>query len=219
MTTIEQRRGYQRKYRERNLEARREDNRIRLAKYREKNAHLSILESVTNVDAFWSRVGILNEQQCWEWSGAKTDRGYGVYAPLPGVLLRAHRVAYALHNNSIDDDLFVCHTCDNPSCCNPSHLFLGTPKDNNDDKIAKGRHNPIKGESNPQAKLTAEKARAIYLDGKTNREIGQAYGVSPSLASMIRKRVIWAEATLDLPDLPHRKSGAGSSAYRKKEQT
>jgi len=117
----------------------------------------------------------------------------------------------------IDDDLFVCHTCDNPSCCNPSHLFLGTPKDNNDDKMAKGRHNPVVGEHNPQAKITAEKARLIYLDERTNREIGQAFGVSASLASMIRNRYIWTEATADLPSLPRRKTGAGSPAYRKKD--
>lgn len=217
MTTIEQRREYQRRYRERNIEARRQDNRERLARYRQQHANLTILESVTNVDAFWSRVDMTDQDGCWEWQGARTDRGYGVYAPLPGVLLRTHRVAYALHNNGIDDELFVCHTCDNPSCCNPSHLFLGTPKDNNDDKMAKGRHKSASGESNPQSKLTAEKARLIYLDKRTNREIGQEFGVSSSLVSMIRKRTIWAEATADLPDLPRRKTGAGSPAYRKKD--
>lgn len=207
MTTIEKQREYQRRYTERNKEARRQDNRERLARYRQQHANLSILESVTNVDAFWSRVDMLNQDSCWEWQGAKTDKGYGVYAPLPGVLLRAHRVAYALHNNGIDDDLFVCHTCDNPSCCNPNHLFLGTPKDNNDDKMAKGRHNAGKGENNSQSKLTIEKARSIYLDERTNKEIGAAYNISPALASMIRRRKIWADATSDLPNLPVRKTG------------
>lgn len=207
MTTVEQRRESQRRYRERHAEARREDNRLRLAAYRAKNANLSILEAVTNVDAFWSRVDVKNEDECWNWTGAKTDRNYGVYAPLPGVLLRTHRVAYALHNGSIDDALFVCHTCDNPPCCNPKHLFLGTPKDNNHDMIKKGRSVVIYGEKNHFSKLTAEQVRAIFQDQRMNREIAKDYNVSSSLISMIRQRRIWAAETENLPPVAKRRSG------------
>ena len=116
-------------------------------------------------------------------------------------------MAYALHNGGIDDALLVCHRCDNPSCCNPKHLFLGTGSDNMRDMVAKGRNKSIKGESNPISKLTTEQVRLIYLDPRTNREISQAYGVASALASLIRRRKIWADATADLPDLPRRKSG------------
>jgi hypothetical protein len=207
MTTAEQNREAQRRYRERNAEAIKAKARVQAAKYRSQNAHLGVLEAVTNVEAFWSRVDVGNEDACWNWTGPKTDRSYGLYAPLPGVLLRAHRVAYALHNGGIDDAMLVCHRCDNPSCCNPKHLFLGTNSDNMRDMVAKGRNNSINGERNPSAKLTAEQVRAIYLDPRTNRQIAEAYGVTSSLASLIRHRKIWAEATTDLPKLSRRKTG------------
>lgn len=207
MTTTEQNREAQRRYRERNAEAVKAKARAQAAKYRSQNAHLGVLEAVTNVEAFWSRVDVGNEDVCWDWTGPKTDRAYGVYSPLPGVLLRAHRVAYALHNGGINDAMLVCHRCDNPSCCNPKHLFLGTSRDNMRDMVAKGRNKSIKGERNPISKLTTEQVRLIYLDPRTNREISQAYGVASALASLIRRRKIWADATADLPDLPRRKSG------------
>lgn len=207
MTTAENRREIVRRYMEKNGEAVKAKARARAAEYRSRNAHLTILEAVTNVEAFWSRVRIADDASCWPWTGPKTDRGYGVYAPLPGVLLRTHRVAYALHNGSIDDELMVCHRCDNPICCNPHHLFLGTGSDNMRDMVAKGRNKPISGEKNPVSRLTAEQARAIYLDERTNRQIANDYGISSALASLIRRKKIWALATFDLPDLPQRKTG------------
>jgi hypothetical protein len=197
----------QKRYREKNLTAVREANRKRLAAYRKQNADLGVLEAVTNVDAFWSRVGVDGQDQCWPWHGAKTHNGYGFYAPLPGVLLRAHRVAYALHNGGIDESMFVCHRCDNPACCNPHHLFLGTPKDNVEDMIQKGRKAVFRGEDNAMSKLTAEQARAIYQDPRTNREVAAEYGTSSSLVSLIRHRKIWAEAAANLPIHDKRKTG------------
>ena len=210
MTTAEQNRSAQQRYRERTAEAVKAQARAQAAKYRSQNAHLSVLEAVTNVEAFWSRVDMTEEDACWSWMGPKTDRGYGVYAPLPGVLLRTHRVAYALHNGGIDDAMLVCHRCDNPICCNPKHLFLGTGSDNMQDMVAKGRNKPISGERNPSAKLTTEQVRTIYLDPRTNSEIANAYGIASSLASLIRLRKVWADATADLPELPRRKSGPRS---------
>jgi hypothetical protein len=207
MKTKEKQREYNRRYRERNLEARREDNRKRLAEHRQKNAHLNTLEAVTNVDAFWSRVSIKTEAECWDWTGARTNRGYGVYAPLPGVLLRTHRVAYALHNGSIDESLFVCHKCDNPSCCNPAHLFLGTPKDNVKDMISKGRGSKSCGESHSTAKLTREQVRAIFQDFRTNREIAADYKIAASYASIIRSGKTRSKDTDDLPRNQIRKTG------------
>lgn len=207
MTTVEQNREAQRRYRKRHAKKVKAKARAKAAEYRSQNAHLGVLEAVTNVEAFWSRVGVAGEDACWPWTGSKTERGYGLYSPLPGVLLRTHRVAYALHNGGIDDALMVCHHCDNPSCCNPKHLFLGTGSDNMQDMVTKGRNKQINGESNPVAKLTAEQARLIYLDPRTNLEISNAYGIARSLASLIRRRKVWTEATADLPDLPRRKSG------------
>lgn len=196
-----------RKYRAKNLDSLREKTRVQQSEYRKANAALGILESIRSVDDFWSRVDVGEDSSCWNWLGAKADRGYGFYAPMPGVLLRAHRVAYALNNGGIDDELFVCHKCDNPSCCNPNHLFLGTPKDNMGDMISKGRKVVQRGEQNHYSKLKAQQVVQIFVDPRTNKEIAEDYGISRSLASMIRRRSLWADATAHLPDQPKRRTG------------
>jgi hypothetical protein len=77
---------------------------------------------------------------CWPWKGRRTDKGYGQFQ-VNGRKKRAHRwlVEYAL-GDELDPDIFVCHTCDNPPCCNPRHLFIGDALANNRDCAAKGRH-------------------------------------------------------------------------------
>jgi hypothetical protein len=207
MNAKERQREAGRRYRLRNLEKRREDNRKRMAEYRNRSANIDILDAIKNAEAFWSRVDIKSDSECWAWTGSKTDRGYGVYAPLPGVLLRSHRVAYALFNGQFDEGLFVCHKCDNPICCNPSHLFLGTPKDNTADMDKKGRRGDVSGKANGATKLTIEQVRAIYCDPRTNKQIAADYQIEPTLVSQIRLRKVWVNATQDLPLNAKRKSG------------
>jgi hypothetical protein len=84
----------------------------------------------------------------------------------------------------------VCHRCDNPRCCNPDHLFLGSAKDNKADCVAKGRH--VKGEGLYwKAKLTENDVRAIRGDSRTSYEVAYQYGVSAVLIQQIRKRNVW----------------------------
>jgi hypothetical protein len=90
---------------------------------------------------FWSRVKIGRATECWEWIGRKDRRGYGVVQiGVKGVRRTASRVAWEMeHNRDAPSQFVICHKCDNPSCVNPLHLFMGTQKENLQDSIKKGR--------------------------------------------------------------------------------
>lgn len=78
---------------------------------------------------FWTRVAIRGADECWEWTGPRQSFGHGFFH-VGRVSIGSHRVAYFLATGEMDDALFVCHKCNNPPCCNPAHLYLGTQKDN-----------------------------------------------------------------------------------------
>jgi hypothetical protein len=128
---------------------------------------------------FWSKVKAGERDQCWPYGGGRTARGYGVYAIKSAGrrkrMFMAHRVAFFLSNGFIDNSKDVCHSCDNPPCCNGAHLFLGTALDNLLDASAKGRmlqwkeRNPAiiypermpRGITHGKAKLTDEQVSDI----------------------------------------------------------
>jgi hypothetical protein len=93
-------------------------------------------------DRFWAKVEKMPDG-CWVWQAARSVSGYGLLAPSGGVRgdRRAHRVSWELHNGPIPAGLWVLHSCDNPPCVNPDHLFLGTRSDNMRDCASKGRLN------------------------------------------------------------------------------
>jgi hypothetical protein len=137
---------------------------------------------------------------CWIFMGATNDFGYGIVGTggrgSPND--RAHRITYKHFKGEIPDGMFVCHTCDVPSCCNPDHLFLGTNQDNVNDMISKRRNskpprNPhVIGSVHPGSKLNEMQVveiRALYAQGKTQKELADVYGVARQSISKIINRV------------------------------
>ena len=91
-------------------------------------------------EAFWSRVKIAGPDECWEWQGKRQKKGYGQLPFTSWENRKAHRYSYYLNiDKNFDRSLDVCHSCDNPPCVNPNHLWLGTRKDNLKDMLTKGR--------------------------------------------------------------------------------
>lgn len=99
---------------------------------------------------------------CIEWTGVKNREGYGILY-YEGRQWRAHRLAYKKYYGDFNEKLLVCHKCDKPSCVNPLHLFLGTQKDNMQDKISKKRGNFLTGEKNPHHKISNRTVKLIRM--------------------------------------------------------
>lgn len=103
---------------------------------------------------------------CHEWTGSINDRNYGRFNIGRATYL-AHRIAYTLHYGQDPADLMVCHRCDNPKCCNPFHLFLGTNTDNHTDCVEKGRH--VRGQAVHTSYLSENdvlEIRRLYSSGQ-----------------------------------------------------
>jgi hypothetical protein len=130
--------------------------------------------------------------ECWEWTGPYDRRGYGL-CKLDGKMYRVHRLVYERHNGPVPAGHFVMHSCDNPSCVNPSHLSSGTPKANVHDMVAKGRH--VHGERHPRTVFTASDIQAIretYQNKQcSQQELANRYGVTQHCISAIIRRDTW----------------------------
>jgi hypothetical protein len=163
------------------------------------------------IKQFWSRIRIGKPEECWEWQGYRVHHGYGhtmymvngkCYHP------RSHRLAYYLTFGPIPEGCGVCHRCDNPPCCNPAHLFVGTQKDNANDARLKGRLCPGKiryshirpdriprGEYNPRSLLTEAQVREIRKlradNGLSCRELSALFGVKAHAIYKVVTRMTW----------------------------
>ena len=111
--------------------------------------------SVTTDAGFWKRVDVKGGNECWPWLSYINDAGYGVTRTTRNKAVRASHIAYELTYGPLPDGMFVCHSCDNPVCCNPAHLFAGTHTDNMRDMDKKNRrvNTPHYGESHGMSKL------------------------------------------------------------------
>lgn len=132
---------------------------------------------------------------CWEWAGLfgfAEKSPYGIYANH-----LAHRVSYFIATGMQPGRRMVCHTCDNPPCVNPTHLFLGTAADNTRDCLAKGRHRAVV--RRPSIRLNPEQIRDIYLSTQPIPQLVRLYGVHKSTISAIRAGSSHKDITKDLP--------------------
>jgi hypothetical protein len=157
---------------------------------------------------YHAKVDRRGEDECWEWTAARFEKGYGVFRLGPKQV-KAHRFGYELLVGPIPVGLYVCHTCDNPPCQNPKHWFLGTHKDNAVDRERKGRGayktwGPLpprlklpraRGERSGVSKLTEEKVREIrrlYASGLSQEAIAIQVGMCQKAISNVVRRKTWA---------------------------
>lgn len=144
--------------------------------------------ALTLEQRFWSKVK--KTKTCWLWLGGLSPRGYGKFWNNGD--MRAHRQSWILTHGVIPTGSIICHTCDNPTCVNPQHLFLGTVESNNKDCAIKGR--TARGAKNGAHKLTDDEVLALRANEQdlTIVQLALVYGISGTMVKHIRARRFWA---------------------------
>ena len=142
------------------------------------------------IQRFYSKVN--KTSHCWLWIAHRDKDGYGIFS-IKHQNQRAHRIAYKILYGSIPKGMLVLHRCDNSRCVNPSHLSLGTAKDNHDDMKVKGRG--LSGEKHPNRKLSHKKVveiRKLWNNGAyVQREIADMFGITQANVSSIIRNKSW----------------------------
>tara|TARA_R110000868_G_scaffold2397_2_gene17840 strand:+ start:3743 stop:4225 length:483 start_codon:yes stop_codon:yes gene_type:complete len=155
-----------------------------------------IFKPETIIKKFWERVDKKEDNDCWNWTGAKVECGYGKFS-IKGKTQTAHRYSYFLHHGKMPDDLCL-HSCDNRLCVNPKHLRNGTHTDNMRDASERHRFNHH-GEHNTKAKLTETdviniRKEFVRISERNSNcaELAEKYSVSISAIGRIISRVSWS---------------------------
>lgn len=149
--------------------------------------------SPTVEERFWSNVDQKSSDECWPWKLAPTSGGYG-RMKIRGKMISSHRLSWSIAYGPIPEGRYICHRCDNKICCNPHHLYCGTPKSNAEDARIRGRLVAPCGERNGMHKLTNAQAleiRRMNPMSKDFEEIGKRYGVSRGTIENIVYKSHW----------------------------
>lgn len=161
-------------------------------------------------ERFWEKAEKRGPGECWEWTAARNEHGYGRFKIDRAESRLAHRVAYELEHGDIQEGACICHTCDNPPCVNPAHLWQGSMGDNNEDMRRKGRlvMPELAGADHPGSVLTkveAQDAMALYGKGWSQASIARLFDVSKSCIWRLVNGYAWKELHDELlgePTLP-----------------
>jgi hypothetical protein len=144
----------------------------------------------------------VTDNNCWVSVSHKAKDGSG-YTKIRRQKknVKAHRYFYEKFIETIPEGLHVLHKCDNPNCCNPNHMFLGTNTDNVADKISKGRQPSHVGISNPKCKISEDDVIKIFYDQRKQEEISRQYNISTSTIRDIKKFRTWTHLTNKLMEV------------------
>jgi hypothetical protein len=154
-----------------------------------KNQNIPIELNIFFKKIFWEKVNIVGKEDCWNWLFSTDGSGYGHFSFFDK-MYKAHQVSYKLTNGEIPIGMCVLHKCDNPLCCNPEHLWLGTQQENIEDMVQKNRNNKPKGSLNGRAKLNEILVSEIRYKYKTEDILQKELAIEYNVAVVTIARII-----------------------------
>lgn len=160
--------------------------------------NLHVAGSPITIDRLLDALTVQTSRGCREWTAARSEGGYGVFNAGPDFPKTAHRLAYHLVHGPVPKGMQVCHRCDNPPCISPDHLFLGTPLENTQDCVRKGRARRASGEAAALSKLTDEAVAEILESNESAAALAKRFGITRANIWYIKQRRTWRHVRPDI---------------------